>query len=176
MRVYFDTEFTGLHQNTTLISIGCVAEDGATFYAELSDYDPAQIDDWLRDNVIAHLKFTEDLRREGGMNGVLLDGYVGDRTFVAEQLRDWLSQWPAVEMWSDCYAYDWVLFCELFGGAFSVPGNVHYIPRDLSTALALAGHDPDVNREEFAGITSGAKHNALHDAHVIRSCVIRLGV
>jgi len=39
MKIYFDTEFTGLHKNTTLISIGCVAENGKTFYAELTDYD-----------------------------------------------------------------------------------------------------------------------------------------
>ena len=39
MKVFFDTEFTGLHRNTTLISIGLVSEDGRTFYAEFNDYD-----------------------------------------------------------------------------------------------------------------------------------------
>lgn len=39
MNIFFDTEFTGLHKNTTLISIGCVDENGRTFYAELTDYD-----------------------------------------------------------------------------------------------------------------------------------------
>ncbi len=34
MNIYFDTEFTGLHKNTTLISIGMIAENGRTFYAE----------------------------------------------------------------------------------------------------------------------------------------------
>jgi hypothetical protein len=38
-KVFFNTEFTGLHQNTTLISIGLVSECGKTFYAELTDYD-----------------------------------------------------------------------------------------------------------------------------------------
>ena len=38
MRIFFDTEFTGLHQNTTLISIGCIDENGRTFYAESTDY------------------------------------------------------------------------------------------------------------------------------------------
>jgi 3' exoribonuclease, RNase T-like len=173
MRIYFDTEFTGLHQNTTLISVGAVSDDGQEFYAELTDYDRAQVDDWLRDNVIAHLRFTADAERDGP-RGVLIDGYVGDRPWVAERLRSWLSQWERVEMWSDCYAYDWVLFCELFGGAFGVPKNVHYIPIDLSTALLMRGHDPDVSREAFAGM-DGDKHNALHDARVIRACVQRLG-
>ena len=31
MKVYLDMEFTGLHQNTTLISIGMISEFGDTF-------------------------------------------------------------------------------------------------------------------------------------------------
>ena len=31
MKLFFDTEFTGLHQATTLISLGIIAEDGRTF-------------------------------------------------------------------------------------------------------------------------------------------------
>jgi hypothetical protein len=38
-KLFLDTEFTGLHQNTTLISIGLIADTGDTFYAELTDYD-----------------------------------------------------------------------------------------------------------------------------------------
>jgi hypothetical protein len=36
-KLFLDTEFTGLHQNTTLISIGLIADTGDTFYAELTD-------------------------------------------------------------------------------------------------------------------------------------------
>ena len=55
MKIFFDTEFTGLHQNTTLISIGLISECGKTFYAEFTDYDKSQIDDWLQENVINNL-------------------------------------------------------------------------------------------------------------------------
>ena len=44
MKIYFDTEFTGLHKDTTLISIGLVSECGKTFYGECYDYDENQID------------------------------------------------------------------------------------------------------------------------------------
>ena len=54
MKIFFDTEFTGLHQGTTLISIGMIAEDGRELYCELNDYDKSQIDDWLKNNVIAN--------------------------------------------------------------------------------------------------------------------------
>ena len=49
-KIFFDTEFTGLHQNTTLISIGLVSECGKTFYAEFNDYDFNQVDDWLKED------------------------------------------------------------------------------------------------------------------------------
>ena len=55
MNLYFDTEFTGLHKNTTLISIGIISEDGKTFYAELNDYDKSQVDEWIQSNVIDNL-------------------------------------------------------------------------------------------------------------------------
>jgi hypothetical protein len=38
LKVFLGTEFTGLYQNTSLVSIGLVTEDGKTFYAEFDDY------------------------------------------------------------------------------------------------------------------------------------------
>ena len=37
MKIFFDTEFTGLVQNTKLISIGMVDENGRAFYAEMDN-------------------------------------------------------------------------------------------------------------------------------------------
>ena len=177
MKVFFDTEFTGLKQDTDLISIGLVSETGETFYAELNDFDMSKVDDWIKNNVIKNLRFDpmhcdvyyRQTRSKFG------DTYsfemVGKRHWVAYNLRQWLRQWDRVEMWSDCLAYDWVLFCQLFGGAFDIPDNVYYIPFDICTMFKMKGIDPDVNREEFAGVTDEKeKHNALHDAEVIRSC------
>lgn len=162
MKVFFDTEFTGLHQDTTLISIGCVSEDGYSFYAEFTDYAQDQVDDWLRDNVIANLSFQSQTPNKGGA--------LGDSGYVRSRLRQWLMALGPVEMWSDCLAYDWVLFCQLFGGAFEIPSNVYYIPFDLATVFKLRGIDPDINREEYSGLEGGPKHNALWDAKVIKAC------
>ena len=52
MNLYFDCEFTGLHKDTTLISIGIVAENGKKFYAELLDFDWEQVNDWIKENVL----------------------------------------------------------------------------------------------------------------------------
>lgn len=153
MKVFFDTEFTGLHKDTTLISIGLIADDGKTFYAELNDYDKSQVDEWIQKNVIDNLLFN-------------------NKDAVADTLKIWLSQFEAVEMWSDCLSYDWVLFNDLFGHAFDIPKNVYYIPFDICTLLALRNIDPDISREEFAGLEVGKdrKHNALWDAQVIKNC------
>ena len=54
MNLFFDTEFTGLHKDTTLVSIGIVAENGKKFYAESADCDENQCDNWIKENVLAH--------------------------------------------------------------------------------------------------------------------------
>jgi len=157
MKIFFDTEFTGLHQGTTLMSIGLVDEDGRTFYAELVDYDKSQVNDWLQENVLAN--FTKE--------------NIVNKDQLRQQLVNWLSVYDKVEIWSDCLAYDWVLFNNIFGGAFDIPKQVYYIPFDICTLFKIKGVDPDINREEYAGI-DGKKHNALHDAKVIKACYEKL--
>lgn len=159
-KIFFDTEFTGLHQKTTLISIGFITEDGEQFYRELNDYDKTQVNDWIEENVIANLFSPDPI----------------NQSKLREELSQWLSQFDEVEMWSDCLSYDWVLFNQVFGHAFNIPKNVYYIPFDLCTLFKAKGIDPDVSREEYAGMTNdaGKKHNALHDANVIKACYEKL--
>ena len=168
MKVFFDTEFTGLHQNTTLISIGLIAENGYTFYAELTDYDEEQVDTWLQENVINNLYL------EQGVTGDY-DAFTcgGSKKWIKIFLYEWLSQFDTVEIWSDCLAYDWVLFNQIFGHAFDIPKNVYYIPFDICTLFKIKGVDTDISREEFSGM-DGEKHNALYDAKVIKACYEKL--
>lgn len=179
MKVFFDTEFTGLHQNTTPISIGLVADDGKTFYAEFDDYAQDQVDDWIQEHVIGNLKYRHEPRREDRTCPSLYGPpehkvVLGTAKQIAHHLKYWLQQFDQVEMWSDCLAYDWVLFCQLWGHAFKVPKNVYYIPFDICTLFKACGVDPDINREEFAGLKAEAKHNALWDARVIKACYKKL--
>jgi hypothetical protein len=187
-KIFFDTEFTGLHQHTTLISIGLVAETGETFYAEFTDYDKSQVNDWIHENVIAKLNHPKgDVKdcivTENKPNDMLVYGTCKEIKFYLEK---WLSQFETIEMWSDCLAYDWVLFNQIFGHAFNTPKNVYYIPFDICTLFKVKGIDPDISREEFCNnqITVNAveywetnsKHNALWDAYVIRECYNKLTV
>ena len=171
-KVFFDTEFTGLRQDTSLISIGLISECGKTFYAELTDYDKSQIDAWLQANVIDNLYLTEnDVKKSTGNNRLIKS----DKSIMKMSLNNWLSQFKEVEMWSDCLAYDWVLFNNIFGTAFDIPKNVYYIPFDLSTLFKIKNVDPDISREEFINNSvQGDKHNALYDAKVIKECYNKL--
>ena len=166
-KVFFDTEFTGLHQKTTLISIGLISDCGKTFYAELTDYDKSQVDDWINENVISNLTMTEN------DNAAFLGSWrlFADTKSVKEALSVWFEQFEKVEMWSDCLSYDWVLFNQIFGHAFNIPKNVYYIPFDICTLFKEKGIDPDISREEFANMKENSKkHNALWDAKVIKRC------
>ena len=180
MRIYFDTEFTGLHQRTTLISIGLISESGKTFYGEFADYDKTQIDEWLQNNIINNTLF---LKKDNNItfSSTSLDEYchVGASNGITSDLNDWFAQFDKVEMWSDCLSYDWVLFNNLFGHAFNIPDNVYYIPFDISTLFKIKGIDPDINREEYVkeiilNSNEIKKHNALWDAKVIKMCYEKL--
>lgn len=198
-KIFFDTEFTGLHKNTTLVSIGFVADGGQSFYAEFTDYDKSQVDEWIKKNVIEKLQMThkitascgsyEDWESEtrphsyfGNALGFALAEKnmeqfkcIGKTPMVRDRLEKWFAQFGPVEIWSDCLSYDWVLFNNIFGDAFSIPKNIYYIPFDICTLFKVKGIDPDINREEFSELPDlGLKHNAKWDAKVIKTCYDKL--
>lgn len=190
MKLFLDTEFTGLHQATTLISLGIVSDDGRVFYAEFNDYDKSQVDDWILENVIDHLRFSEpppgqdeylvaSRHKSNPVGNDICKGFDlemrGSTRDVTMELRRWLDQFDKVEIWSDCLAYDWVLFNQLFGHALNLPKRINYIPFDICTMFRMKGIDPDISREEYAQMPDPPrKHNALWDARVIKACYKRL--
>ena len=97
MKLFFDTEFTGLHQKTTLISLGIISEDNKTFYAEFTDYDESQVDTWLQENVINKLKWMQygkgssDYRHGSDNNFNNHRGITGSTDFIKRGLLQWLN-------------------------------------------------------------------------------------
>lgn len=177
MKVFFDTEFTGLHQNTKLISIGLVDEDNRAFYAETDYFNSGfqNLDDevWITKNVVKNLKMYGQKKYQPVFKWVdeIEVKVFGNNEIIRESLNRWLSKYRAVELWSDCLSYDFVLFNQIWGHAFNIPKNVYYIPFDICTMFKIKGIDPDVNREEFSDMKEGSqKHNALWDAKVIKAC------
>ena len=175
-RIFYDAEFTGLHQSTSLISLALCAEDGREFYAEFSDFDRAQCDDWVREHVLSLTRWCNQpdavpfVRQEGQLRLCF-----GDRAFVRKALLEWLSAFEQIQIWADCLAWDWVLFCELFGGALALPQQIFYMPFDLLMLFKCKGLDPDTPRLAFARkqgaqLPENQLHNALFDARLARVC------
>lgn len=201
-KLFIDLEFTGLHQFTTPISLGIISECGKTFYAEFTDYDKSQLSDWLEQNVIANTwvainkpitSMGEVVTKNLASHCKWADVHVfGSNDYIKPFLEEWLSQFEEVVIWSDCLAYDWVLFCNIWGHSFNIPENIFYIPMDICTLFEIKGIDPDISREDFSvketldkykvispnksfpeknGLR---KHNAFWDACVIRMCYDKL--
>ncbi len=175
MKIFFDTEFTGLHKNTTLISIGLISEDGRTFYAELTDYDEKQCNDWIKENVIDNL----NMLKPTSARKYIPNYHVGTRDDIATALENWFKQFNQVELVSDVCHYDMVLLIDLFGSAFDLPDNVsascYDINQDIARYYKISQTEAfDKSRENILwdrwkdGAVSGDKHNALYDAKVIR--------
>ena len=189
MKIFFDTEFTGLHKNTTLISIGLVDENGRTFYAEFSDYDESQCDDWIHENVIKHLKWSNEGPLEDFSSIHVNDWEAyGTKEYIKTVLADWLSKYEEVELVSDCCHYDMVLFVDIFGSAWSIPDVVnpvcHDINQDIANHYCMSEREAfDLSRERIIETYNelikenfpneiieieGDKHNSLYDAKVIK--------
>ena len=90
-KIFLDTEFTGLHQQSTLISLALVAESGEEFYAEFTDYDINKIDlvktlNFLNEFVLPQLgKIQVGYKKEGT--------YIkGTKKEIALSIDNWLSQ------------------------------------------------------------------------------------
>lgn len=175
MNLYFDTEFTGLHKETTLISLGIISEDGRTFYAEFTDYDKDQCTEWIREHVLKNLALEIGTSVDYANRSVCI---CGSKDHILRELKDWLRQFDSVQFVSDVCHYDFVLLIDLFGCAFDLPDNVsascHDINQDIACHYRISEKEAfDKSREEIvaelcASEISGIKHNALYDAKVIK--------
>ena len=173
--IFFDTEFTELTQSAKLLSIGMVADTGEKFYAEFTDFDPARLNEWIKENVVANFYLQKSNYADAG--NIKIKDDTGE---IATAIKVWLGQFKEegknvpIQFWGDSPAWDWILFCELFGGSFKRPANIHYMCMDLATVFQIKGYDPDCMRANFLNenhITiEGHQHNALYDALVTQKC------
>lgn len=193
MKMFFDCEFTKLHKEGRLISIGLVAENGNTFYAEFVDLFPEELSDpWIMENVVAHLKYVDMgtiykfwRDKDYGYKEVYADTNLrfemaSTKVQVAHELRKWLDSFNSeIELVSDVGHYDMMFFIDLFGGAFDIPYCICPAYIDVNTMIAdkfgLSTREAfNYSREDLlrrlGGMLYGeqAKHNALYDARILK--------
>ena len=108
MKFFFDTEFfvrEGMPVDIRPISIGMASEDGRRFYALYEGArETASQSEWLRQNVLPSV-----------------EGDELPASVIAEQIRGFVgSEKP--EFCAAYGAYDWVVFCQTFGGLMNLKG------------------------------------------------------
>lgn len=139
MKIWFDTEFYENGRIIDLISIGMVRQDGATYYAETEvSRTLANRTDWLRANVLPHLKGPERIR-----------------AYIAKEIVEFAGEKP--EFWAYYADYDWVVLCQLFGRMIDLPKGWPMYCRDVKQLCDSLGN-PQLPKQ------AGPEHNALHDA------------
>ena len=185
MKIYVNEEFTGLTKDTDLISIGLVAENGSTFYGELTDFNIAKCDQWVKDNVVSKLKYYNKYDyyyKENNHSVEILDS----KHRVGVHLNLWLNSFlEEIQFVSDVGHYDFTLLIDLLTqgkSALDLPEYISPALYDINQLIAqkldIAMHQAfDLNREELLvqmhRFTTNAdptydKHNALWDAFVIK--------
>lgn len=147
MRWFLDTEFNDRGTHIELISIALVSESGREYYAHSSEYDVSACDEWLQTNVLP----------------LLSDKPRIPRAQIAAGIQRLVAQEKGVpEFWAYYAAYDWVLFCQLFGGALKLPGYSKHC-KDLKQLIDDRGiHFADLPKQR------GVQHDALQDALWVR--------
>jgi len=131
--VFFDTEFTTMDEKNgvqTLISIGCVAQDGRVFYAELSDtWHPANCSAFVIANVLPLLEGGE-YRMDEATLAIRLKAWlenlhtasVATGSVAASDAPDSLNEQQVI-LRSDAPPYDWKWIARLFAD-YGWPANL----------------------------------------------------
>ena len=171
--IFIDSEFTGEHAYTTLVSLGVVTLDGQEFYVTLNDYDKNQVTDWLTENVLAGIDRSKSV--DGKTAYQLLHAFLSDYSdghplYVVScgLLQDYLLMLELYKYSEPNRKYFHALHC--------LPEYLnHYAAIDLNTLFRVCNIDPSVNREEFSASEASLKrHNALDDAKIVRRCFLKL--
>lgn len=154
MQVFFDTEFTTLNPNgyPFLISIGCVAQDGREFYAEVDGgWNEGLCSDFVIQTVLPLLQGGEYRIAEADL---------------AMRLKDWIESLTdkQVILRSDCPSVDWPWIEQLsqFYGCW--PKNLRQ-----KCGTIYFSHDYQINRYQDAladywKTNAARQHHALVDA------------
>ena len=175
MRLYFDTEFTGLQKDTTLISLGIIAENKECFYAKFTDYNEGQINDWIQENVIDNLELSDEILANYSITEV-----EGTKEEVKEALLNWLDNLTddTFELVSDVCHYDMILFIDIFGGAFDLPEFISHCCFDINQDIMYATENQsmfeafDLNREQ---LLQALTEEADDDLYYLGKDVLDLG-
>jgi hypothetical protein len=142
MRFWFDTEFFENGKTIDLISIGVVAEDNSTFYAEVEEFVfEDEKHEWLSRNVKP-----------------FLTRQTMPYHIIGKELQQFvLLKTDKPEFWAYYADYDWIALCQLYGTMLDLPSQFPKLCLDLKQELLR------LNIKSIP-IANHMEHNALADA------------
>jgi hypothetical protein len=168
MKYFFDTEFIESSERKTidLISIGIVAEDGRKYYAISTEFDASFASEWVKENVLSKLP-----PRAGSFNPAEASPRIASeskawksRATIREEILKFTSQDVSpLEFWAAWAAYDWVVFCWIFGDMINLPDGYPYNCNDIIQWMTQLGLTRD-----FLPPHPVDAHNALADAQWVK--------
>lgn len=170
-RVFYDTEFRENGHTIDLLSIGLVRENGESYYAVVSDadWDSVKKDRWLLENVWPGMPvrgLTTKMVTVGSKIETRIDSagvldmsssLVKPKWVIANEVRDFLTETPNLELWAWYAAYDHVALAQLWGRMIGLPKGIPMWTNDLRQEAERLGNPTLPEQEE--GV-----HNALADA------------
>ncbi|MGU3434083.1 polyadenylate-specific 3'-exoribonuclease AS [Actinomycetes bacterium M1A6_2h] len=129
MRYFYDCEFIEDGRTIELVSIGVAAEDGREYYAVSTEFDPERAGKWVRRNVLPKLPpFSSPLWRS--------------RAQIRDELLEFLTVAPSIELWAWVAAYDHVAVCQLWGPMTALPRAMPRFTRELKQLWEDSGSPP----------------------------------
>ena len=155
MKYFFDTEFCEKPNTIEFLSIGIVAEDGRTFYAENSEADLLKCNDWVKKHVIPKLAYTG--KKHYKVNHPVNIDMCGSTKQIKKELLKFINC-NKPEFWAYYASYDWVVFCWIFGEMIDLPEHFPMYCNDLKQLADFIGNP------EFRKLDDSSEHNALEDA------------
>ena len=180
LKFFIDTEFIEDGKTIDLVSIGIVCENGASYYAISTEFNPIKASHWVVDNVLAKLppvpigKFPQTISSDSfwqpdtfdPLDPSVLPDITAEascwksRKAIALEVVDFIEKQCAganPEFWGYYADYDWVVFCQLFGTMMDLPNRFPMYCRDIKQECDRLGN-PEIPKQE------SGEHNALADA------------
>lgn len=166
-KIFIDTEFIEDGETIKPISIGLVKETGEEYYAEFSDTDLNEANEFVKISVIPNLKHPVSK-----INGTfpllqwspLFKNSIAKNTYqIRGEILEFVGYSPVfIGYYAD---YDWVLMCQLFGNMADLPSDWPMLCLDLKQELIMNEINLDTPEEKFPQPTT---HNALDDAKWVK--------
>lgn len=147
MEYFIDTEFIEPVEpgEIDLISIALVANDGREYYAISNEFDASKANEFVKENVLPKLDDSNTWKSRAVIKQELLDFVIADDADI--------------EFWGEYSAYDWVVFCRIFGSMVDLPSGYPYYCNDLIQWMKQLGWG-----RIPVPIDPTEAHNALYDA------------